>query len=300
MSAPDLHAALARALTSLRRPDGGLPVSVEGASEVEPTALAALALDDAGARAWLAARQRRDGGYEELEGRRDGPTTAALVALALDDPVAARRSLAYAIARRGLPLPNAADPERRTAWGWTGDARSLVEPTARVLLGVNALTPRDAATRREALGLLTARQCADGGWNFGNASVYDVDLRGYAQTTAMGLIALQKGHPAVVEPAFGFLRGNWRLEPGGLTVAQALVAYRLHGRRDEVPALLAELRGDLAAAVVPRAAARRRLGDPRHRAGRAARPAEVARMSRRLDGGSRERRRRLCRRRERV
>ncbi len=241
VSAPRLHAALVRTLTSLRRPDGGLPVSVAGESEVEPTTLLALALDDASARVWLATRQRRDGGYEELEGRRDGPTTAALVALALDDPAAARRSLANAIARRGLPLPNAVDPERRTAWGWTGDARSLVEPTARVLLAVNALTPRDAATRREAVGLLTARQCADGGWNFGNASVYDVDLRGYAQTTAMGLIALQKGHPAVVSRAFGFLRDNWRLEPGGLTVAQALVAYRLHGRRDEVPALLAEL-----------------------------------------------------------
>jgi hypothetical protein len=242
VSAPDLHAALTRTLVSLRRPDGGLPVSVEGPSEVEPTALAALALKDAGARAWLAARQRRDGGYEELEGRRDGPTTAALVALALDDRVGSRRALAYAIARRGLPLPNAPDPTRRTAWGWTSDARSLVEPTARVLLAVNALTPNDAATRREAVGLLTKQQCADGGWNFGEASVYDVDLRGFSQTTAIGLIALQKGHPGVVERAFGFLRDHWRLEPGGLTVAQALVAYRLHGRRDEAPALLAELR----------------------------------------------------------
>ena len=100
-------------LARLRLPDGGLPVSLGGASEVEPTTLAALALNDAAARAWLAARQRPDGGYEELEGRRDGPTTAALVALALHDPAAARRALAYAIARRGLPLPNAADPERR-------------------------------------------------------------------------------------------------------------------------------------------------------------------------------------------
>jgi len=242
VSAPDLHTVLARALTSLRRPDGGLPVSVEGASEVEPTAIAALALDDAGARAWLTARQRRDGGFAELDRRRDGPTTAALVALALDDPVAAQRSLAYAIARRGLPLPNAADPDRRTAWGWTGDARSLVEPTARVLLAVNALTPHDAATRREAVELLTTRQCADGGWNFGNASVYGIDLRGYAQTTAMGLIALQQGHRAVVERAFGFLHRSWPLEPGGLTAAQALVAYRLHGRRGDMPALVAALR----------------------------------------------------------
>jgi hypothetical protein len=242
VSAPDLHTALASSLTSLRRPDGGLPVSLEGASEVEPTALAALALDDDGARTWLAHRQRPDGGYAELDARGDGPTTAALVALALDDPAAARRSLAYAIARRGLPLPNAADPERRTAWGWTSDARSLVEPTARVLLAVNALTPHDTATRREALALLMTRQCSDGGWNFGNASVYDVDLRGYAQTTAMGLIALQDGHVTVVERAFGFLRGAWRLEPGGLTVAQTLVAHRLHGRADDVSALVAALR----------------------------------------------------------
>ena len=194
VSAPRLHAALVRTLAELRRTDGGLPVSVQGVSEVEPTAVAALALDDAPARAWLAARLRADGGFEEKDGRDDGPTSSALGALALADRRDARRALAYAISHRGLPLPNAPDPDRRTAWGWTADARSLTEPTARVLLAVNALTPDDAATRREAVGLLRARQCADGGWNFGNASVYDVDLRGYAQTTAMGLIALQQGH----------------------------------------------------------------------------------------------------------
>ena len=200
MSAPRLHAALVRTLTSLRRPDGGLPVSVAGESEVEPTTLLALARDDRRARRWLAARQRPDGGYDERDGHRDGPTSSALAALVLDDPAAARRALAFAIAHRGLPLPNALDPDRRTAWGWTDDARSLTEPTARVLLAVNVLTPEDTATRREAVELFRTRQCADGGWNFGNASVYDVDLRGYAQTTAMGLIALQQrgrnGSPA--------------------------------------------------------------------------------------------------------
>ena len=237
VSPTTLHDALARLLVARLRPDGGLPVSLDGEPEVEPTALAALALDDEGPRAWLAARQREDGGYDDPDGRPTGPTTAALAALALESPEAARRALAYAIAGRGLPLPNAPDPKRETAWGWTDDARSLVEPTARILLAVNALTPGDAATRNEALDLLRTRQCADGGWNFGNASLYDVDLRGYAQTTAIGLVALQDGEPELVGPALDFLRRSWALEPGGLTAAQALVAFRLHGVDDALPAL---------------------------------------------------------------
>ena len=148
-----------------------------------------------------------------------------------------------------------------------------------MLLAVNALTPDDAATRREAVGLLRARQCADGGWNFGNASVYDVDLRGYAQTTAMGLIALQQGHARVVSRAFGFLAANWRLEPGGLTVAQALVAYRLHRRGRRGARAPRRVGVDLAPALVPREAPRRRLGGARDRPGRPARAPEVARMS---------------------
>ena len=241
MSAPALHAALAEALRAVRRSDGGVPVSLDGPAEVEPTAIAALALDDGRARAWLARHVREDGGFDEQDGRPDGPTTSALAALALTDPRAARRALGYAIAHRGLPLPNARDPEKREAWGWTNDARSLTEPTARILLAVNALTPGDAATRREAVGLFTTRQCADGGWNFGNASVYDVDLRGYVQTTAIGLIALQRGDPEMVGRGFDFLRKQWRLEPGGLTVAQAIVALRLHGLDDEVPELVGAL-----------------------------------------------------------
>src|SRR5262245_39977382 len=100
VSAATLHSTFARTLARLRGPDGGFPVSVDGESEVEPTAVAALALDDARARSWLAGRQRADGGYLERDGRRDGATTSALAALALDDPKAARRALAFAIAHR--------------------------------------------------------------------------------------------------------------------------------------------------------------------------------------------------------
>jgi len=223
-----LHAFLLAELDGLRGADGGFPISVAGASEVEPTVVAALALRDARARAWLVPRQHPDGGFAELDGRVTGPTTSALAALALDPP-RARRALAHAIGGRGLPLPNADDPKRRVAWGWTTDTRSLTEPTARVLLAVNARTPEDRATRAEALGLLADRQCADGGWNFGNASVYDVDLRSYPQTTAIALIALQGAAQGLVGPALRYLADAWRLEPGGLTLAQTVLALRLHG-----------------------------------------------------------------------
>ena len=226
---PDrLHAFLLAELDGLRGADGGFPVSVAGASEVEPTVVAGLALRDPRASRWLVARQRPDGGFAELDGRVAGPTTSALAALALDAP-RARRALAHAIAGRGLPLPNADDPKRRVAWGWTSDTRSLTEPTARVLLAVNSRTPDDRATRAEALGLLVDRQCADGGWNFGNASVYDVDLKSYPQTTAIALIALQGAAQGLVGPALRYLADAWRLEPGGLTLAQTVLALRLHG-----------------------------------------------------------------------
>ena len=211
VEAHPLHVALLRHLRRLGRPDGGYPTSVSGASEVEPTAVAAIALRDDQACEWLASHQRADGGFDEADRRTSGPSGAALAALVLRDAERARRALAFAIENRGLPLPNAPDPERREAWGWTADARSLVEPTSRVLLAVNALTPSDARTREEAMRLLEQRQCDDGGWNFGNASVYDVDLRGYAQTTAIALIALQGAAGALVRPAIAFLRrhGRW-------------------------------------------------------------------------------------------
>jgi hypothetical protein len=229
---------LVHQLQRLRRPDGGFPTSVGGASEVEPTTVAAIALRDDRARGWLASHQRGNGGFDEADGRTSGPSGAALASLVLRDAQRARRALAFAIENRGLPLPNAPDPERREAWGWTSDARSLVEPTSRVLLAVNALTPSDASTREEAMGLLEQRQCDDGGWNFGNASVYDVDLRGYAQTTAIALIALQGAAGALVRPAIAFLRRAWPLEPGGFTAAQALLAFRFQRVDNAIPPLL--------------------------------------------------------------
>jgi hypothetical protein len=236
-----VHADLLRELRVLRRPDGGFPTRPGGGSELEPTTIAGLALGgDSGARAWLRRRQRPDGGFDEPDGRADGPTSAALAALVLEG-AAARRALDFAVAHRALPLPDARDPERR-GWGWTADTRSFVEPTSRVLLAAKRLTPADRSARTDAVVLLEEWQCADGGWNHGVATVLDTKLPGYAQTTAIALAALQGERGTFVPDGLRFLRRSWAREPGGLTTAQSLIAFRLHGVESELGPAVAALR----------------------------------------------------------
>jgi hypothetical protein len=240
MGTPSVHADLLRALRGLQRRDGGFSVSRGGLSEVEPTAIAALALGrDPGAQHWLRSRQEADGGFRDSSGRLEGPTSAALAALALDGH-ASRRALAYAVSKRGLPPPEVADQTPR-GWGWTADTRSFVEPTSRVLIAAKRLTPGDAAVVGEATDVLGERQCTDGGWNHGIITVLDKQRPGYVQTTALALIALEGSGRPFVEPGLEFLRREWRRESGGLTTAQTAVAFRLHRIADEVQPVLATL-----------------------------------------------------------
>jgi Prenyltransferase and squalene oxidase repeat len=240
MGTESVHADLLSELRALRRPDGGFPTSRGGLSEVEPTAVAALALrDDHDAKAWLEARQGADGGFHDSDGRVEGPTSAALAALVLESATASR-ALRYAFAHRALPLPDARDPERR-GWGWTSYTRSFVEPTSRVLIAAKWLAPSDRTAQSDAVALLEEWQCADGGWNHGVATVLDTKLPGYAQTTAIALIGLRDEPGAFVRDGLRFLRRTWAKEPGGLTTAQSLVAFRLHNVHREFSQTVAAL-----------------------------------------------------------
>lgn len=204
---------------------------MDGLSEVEPTVVATLALDDAAGRTWLEARQARDGSFVELGGRATQPSVGALAALTLTGS-SARRALAYDIAQGGRLIPGENGPNNHLGWGWASnpdDARTCVEPTARALLAVKALSPHDLRSRAAGVSMLERLQCGDGGWNYGTVSVNSVDLRGYAQTTAMALLALQGEDEPFARRGLAFLRRTWKDEPGGLTTAQALTVFRLYG-----------------------------------------------------------------------
>jgi len=220
-------------LRALRNADGGYPPVAGVPSEPEPTALAALALDDAGARKWLEDRQRNDGGWilgpDAL--RNDSATPLAAIALAPGQ----RSDLAvdYLVSHRGQALANDPrfphDPNTR-GWGWTSATFGWVEPTAHGLLALRLLRPSVTNEIADAHRLLEDRECSVGGWNYGNREVLGVQLEPYLQTTAAAVIALQDPADPLVTRGVAVIERLWNAERGGLGLAMALAGLRLVGQ----------------------------------------------------------------------
>ena len=231
-------------LAALRNPDGGYPPARGGASEPEPTALAAIALDDSSARAWLASHQRDDGGYVvgPASVLNDSPTP--LAALALPAGSARDRALDYVVSHQAPKIgpddriPH--DPETR-GWGWTSTTFGWVEPTARALLVLKLLRP-DAAQVADGDRVMSDRECDGGGWNYGNKEVMGKKYEPFLQTTAAGLLGVQDRTDGIRERAVAVVERLWQLEPGGLGWAMGATALHAVGRPNpDLDARLAEL-----------------------------------------------------------
>ena len=273
VSAPRLHAALVRTLDATaparRRPAGQPRRCVRGRAD---RAGGAGAERRSGARMARETPASRTAATRSWMGVATVPRPRRSLRSRSHDPAAARRALAYAIARRGLPLPNAADPERRDGLGL--DRRRAVARRADRARSARRERADAATMRRRGARPSSFSSRASARTAAGTLATPPSTTSTFAAThrrRRWGSSRSSKAPPGSSRARSVSFSSSWRLEPGGLTVAQALVAYRLHGRGDEVPALLAGLGDDLATAVVPREAARRRLGDARHRAGRAAR-----------------------------
>jgi hypothetical protein len=221
-----------------RNRDGGFGPQPGTASEPEPTALAALALDDADARGWLMAHQRLDGSFGIAEGWVVDDAATALAALALAGEVR-ERALDHVEASPARRVDNSpAIPHNPDAigWAWTLGTFGWVDPTARALLALRIARPASTAIA-DAVALLRDRESIGGGWNYGNRIVLGEDLPPYAQTTAMGLLALRGLDDRLESRAIERLRGLWGDEQaGGLSIALSLAAFRVHGVDGEVDA----------------------------------------------------------------
>jgi len=223
----DASAAL---LEALRNPDGGFGVRASQPSEAEPTALAALALDDEGARAWLAGAQAGDGSFGLNAGPYRNDAATGLAALALDPGPERERALDY-LERTRAARVEASDAVPMDAdaigWAWATGTASWTEPTARALLALRVGRPSSSAIA-DGVALLRDREAVGGGWNYGNRTVLGEDLPPFVQTTAIALIALRGADAELEARGTDTLRGLWRTESaGGLSVATTLAAFRL-------------------------------------------------------------------------
>src|SRR5918994_6288058 len=113
----DASALLARS----RNPDGGFGARPGQPSEAEPTALAALALDDASARSWLSEHQHEDGSFSVETGPYMNDSATALAALALEPGRERELALDHVEMTRASRVPSTdaipIDPDA-VGWGW--------------------------------------------------------------------------------------------------------------------------------------------------------------------------------------
>jgi hypothetical protein len=223
-------------LASLRNTDGGFGLGMGQPSETEPTALAAIALDDEGARSWLAEHQGEDGSFSFGAGPYVNDSVTGLGALALGPGRERERALDHLESTRARRVDStSAIPidESAVGWGWAEGTTSWVEPTATALWALRLTRPSSVAVK-DAVALLRDRESVGGGWNYGNRVVLGEVLPPFAQTTGIALVGLTAMDLELEERGLDALSRLWRVESeGGLSLSTTLAAFRVHGRTQE-------------------------------------------------------------------
>ena len=246
------------ALRRTQNPDGGWPYFAGKQSWLEPTVYAALALngEPAADRAWklLKSWQTASGAWRpSADVQMESWGTALCVTLSVargefGEPFA--RGVAWLLETEGEDsnlLARAAStvglfkPDRNPryhGWPWKPGTSSWVEPTAHALVALklaSAKIQEKSIAERIRLGhaeLLDIR-ATDGGWNYGNRSVWGVDLPSYPETTALALIGLQGSGLA---DALDAAKKIATMEVSPLARAWLTIALRLYGIETPAPA----------------------------------------------------------------
>jgi hypothetical protein len=232
-----------------RNADGAWGYYKGKASRLEPTCWARLALsatrDETQGRdaafVWLSRSQQSSGWLVE---NTEWPINIAFNALAAFTLLAQRdqaadevrnRLLAAVVASKGTAAPPSESMRQDNSlqgWSWIDATFSWVEPTCWGLLALKKWGQTPALARiAEAERLLIDRSCRPGGWNFGNATVMQQDLRAYAPTTALGLLAMQdrRNEDAVVR-GLRALETLWTEEISATSLGLSLICFDVFGQ----------------------------------------------------------------------
>ncbi len=247
-------------LNAAQNSDGGWAYRTGLQSWVEPTtwAVIAIAAADRSSRAllrgsaYIVSLQNQDGSWPACAGVPGGHWSTSLaisagLRLQFPSPRLARAagwlsevcgSESGILPRLGALLdPGSVEFDRRlVGWNWTPGTSSWIEPTGHAVLALSAarrifpsgqIDSRLASARR----MLLDRRCSDGGWNYGNRRVLGTNLPGYAQTTAVALLALYGQNPTVLAPSLAFARRAYAsADTGRLGRVWLALALARHGQ----------------------------------------------------------------------
>jgi hypothetical protein len=246
-SLPEVRAMTRAALVEARNSDGGWAYRRGARSRLEPTCWALLALAQAdGGEVDIQALRRwplHDGWLIDIAGVPPNIGFNAVATLTLLQASAGRAMAQPLVTRlldaKGQTYRNSASVRQDNtlaAWSWIDGTISWVEPTAWSLLALKQQRKRggpssvlndriDIAER-----MLIDRACPVGGWNYGNAHVYDSDLLPHVPTTALGLLAMQdhRTHP-VIQRSLGRLQQDATSERSPLALSLSSICLRVYG-----------------------------------------------------------------------
>jgi hypothetical protein len=249
-----------------QNPDGGWGAFDGKRSNTETTALALLALEAISkgavepavlkAKIWLGDRQNANGSWPLNDTLKDSSWSTALAIIALSEwsdfkerviragqwvleqegskpGILANLILALTFQKKAVQLN-----EDLVGWSWTPNSFSWVEPTSYFLLALKKTRHKLARATvderiQQAELMIYDRMCDNGGWNYGNSSVYGERLWPYPDITAVALMALQD-HRQRKENQLSLrvLNEITRSTDSGLALSLSSICLSLYGQDD--------------------------------------------------------------------
>jgi hypothetical protein len=250
-------------LLTAQNPDGGWGAVAGRRSNTEVTALAVLALQSLGkhtgasaslqkAMHWLIERQNPDASWPINESAKGPSWATAIAIIALSGAPEYRAQVVkagqWALEQEGgkpgilAQFINFVTRQKKVVrlnqdligWPWTTGNFSWVEPTSYFMIAVKKLKahlPASPLQQRveQAELMIYDRMCDGGGWNTGNAEVYNEKAWPYPDTTALALIATQEYRQRQENQlSLGALGEMIKSVDSGLALSWAMICFSLY------------------------------------------------------------------------